>query len=146
MTRDTGKSAPEAFPEEELDPRLRDPHVRSWLEEHLPELRRSISEQRMPRWPLGIALVVGLAAHVGGYLLRPSATTEPVGFVADLLYQLGLALWTGVVVAVFVTIIPQIKQRQLKRMIDAYDRGVLREKARDGNDEPSGKDRAPPTS
>ena len=38
-----------------------------------------------------------LAAHVGGYALRSSATTEPLGLVADLLYALGWALWTGVV-------------------------------------------------
>ena len=40
-------------------------------------------------WSLGIALVVGLAAHVGGYLLRSEMTTEPLGLVADLLSGVG---------------------------------------------------------
>jgi hypothetical protein len=60
-------------------------------------------------WIFGIALVAGLAAHVGGFLLESSATTEPPKLVADLLYQLGLALWTGVVVVVFVEIWPEAK-------------------------------------
>jgi hypothetical protein len=121
------KRSSEALDEEELDPRLRDPRVQAWFGEHLPELRRSVSKQRILHWTLGIAFVVGLAAHVGGYLLRSSVTTEPLGLVADLLYTLGWALWTGVVVAVFITIIPETKQRQVKRMLDAYERGALRD-------------------
>lgn len=42
--------------------------------------------------------MVGLAAHVGGFLLKTSATAEPLALVADLLYALGWSLWTGVVV------------------------------------------------
>jgi hypothetical protein len=66
-------------------------------------------------------LVVGLAAHVGGYLLGSSATTEPLGLVANLLYALGWALWTGVVVVVFVQIIPEAKRRGFKKALDAYE-------------------------
>jgi len=55
----------------------------AWVGEHLPQVRRSISGQRLLYWSLGIGFVVGLAAHVGGYLLRSSATTEPLGLVAD---------------------------------------------------------------
>jgi hypothetical protein len=66
-----------------------------------------VSEQQILLWSLGIGLVVGLAAHVGGYLLRSSATTEPLGLVADLLYALGWARWTGVVVVLFVQISPR---------------------------------------
>ena len=35
-------------------------------------------------WILGIGFVVGLAAHVGGFLLKNSVTTEPLLLVADL--------------------------------------------------------------
>jgi hypothetical protein len=66
-------------------------------------------------WILGIGFVVGLAAHVGGYLLRSSVTTELLGLLADLLYALGYALWTSVVVVFFVQIWPEAKRRQLKR-------------------------------
>jgi len=92
-----------------------------WVGEHLPQVRRSVFGQRLLYWSLGIGFVVGPAAHVGGYLLRSSVTTEPFGLVADLLYALGFSLWTGVVVVVFVQIIPEVKRRQLKQMLDAYE-------------------------
>ena len=46
--------------------------------ENLPQVRRSVYEQRLLYWSLGIGLVVGLTAHVGGYLLRSSVRTEPL--------------------------------------------------------------------
>ena len=60
-------------------------------------------------------MLVGLLAHLAGYALRPSAATEPLGLLADLLYAMGIALWTGVVVVVFVQVIPELKRRQIKR-------------------------------
>src|SRR5216117_1950866 len=104
MTRGSrGKDAPHPFTDEELDPRLYDPRVseREWVEEHLPELRRSAYGQRILYQSLGVGFVVGLAAHVGGYLLKSSVTTEPFAVLADLLYALGWAMWTGVVVVFF---------------------------------------------
>jgi hypothetical protein len=76
---------------------------------------------------LGIAFVVGLAAHVGGFLLKASVTTKPLLLVGDLLYALGWALWTGVVVVVFVQIWPEVKRRQYKEALDAYEAEVGRQ-------------------
>jgi hypothetical protein len=87
-------------------------------------------------------LVVGLAAHVGGYLLRSEMTTELLGLVADLLYALGYALWTGVVVVVFVQVFPEVKRRQYKQALDAYE-AAQRDQARAGSDQASGDDEAP---
>jgi hypothetical protein len=56
-----------------------------------------------------------------------SATTEPLLLVADLLYALGWALWTSVVVVVFVQIWPEAKRRQHKQVIDAYEATVGRQ-------------------
>jgi hypothetical protein len=119
-----------------------DPDTLAWMEERLPEWRRMASGQRPLYWIFGIGFVVGLVAHVGGYLLRSEVTTEPLELVADLLYALGFALWTGVVVVFFVQIWPEAKRRQLKRSLDAYE-AAQREKARAGSDEASGDDRAP---
>jgi hypothetical protein len=40
---------------------------------------------------------------------------------ADLLYTLGWALWTGVVVVVFIQLYPETKKRQYKQALDAYE-------------------------
>jgi hypothetical protein len=129
------KGAPGPFTDEEL----------AAIGAYLPELRRSVAGQRILYRSLVIGFVVGLAAHVGGYLLRSSATTEPLGLVADLLYALGWALWTGVVVVMFVQIFPEAKRRQIMRGLDAYE-AAQRDKARAGSDEASGADGAPTAS
>jgi hypothetical protein len=106
------QTTPPTFTTEEL----------AWIREHLTELRRSVTEQRFLRWSLAIGFVLGLIAHVGGYLIRPSATTEPLGLMVDLLYAMGWALWTGVVVALFVQVLPQAKRRQVAAALEVYDR------------------------
>jgi hypothetical protein len=117
--------------------------VLDWVGENLTQVRRSVYEQRLLHQSLVIGLVVGLAAHVGGYVLRSSVTTEPLMLVAELLYALGYALWTGVVVVVFVQILPEAKRRQFKQVLDAYET-AQREKARTGGDQASGDDAPPP--
>src|SRR5215218_3915453 len=151
MTEGPGaKDAPHTFTDEErargqdvfgLGERERRA-VLAWVGENLPQVRRSVYEQRLLYWSLGIGFVVGLAAHVGGYLLKSSVTTEPLGLVADLLYALGFALWTSVIVVFFVQIWPEAKRRQLKRWLDAYE-AARREQARAGGDQASGDDGAP---
>jgi hypothetical protein len=137
------KGAPHPFTDEELDrARLHDPHVLAWMGEHMPELRRSVFGQRLLYQSLGTGFVVGLAAHVGGYLLKSSVTTEPLGLLADLLYALGYALWTGVVVVVFVQIVPEAKRRQIKQWLDTYE-AAQRDQARAGSDQAPGGDEAP---
>ena len=96
----------------------------AWVGENLTLVRQSASGQRVFYWILGIAFAVGLAAHVGGFLLKTSATTEPLLLVADLLYALGGVLWTGVVLVVFVQIWPEAKKRQYKQALDAYEAAV----------------------
>jgi tetratricopeptide (TPR) repeat protein len=93
----------------------------AWVGENLTVVRRSAFGQRTLYWSLGICFVVGLAAHVGGFLLKTWETTEPGLVLADLLYTLGWALWTGVVVVVFIQLYPETKRRQYKQALDAYE-------------------------
>jgi hypothetical protein len=95
--------------------------VLDWVGDNLTQVRRSVYEQRLLHWSLGVGFALGLAVHVGGYTLRSSVTTEPLGLVADLLYALGYALWTGVVVVLFVQVFPEAKRRQFKQVLDAYE-------------------------
>jgi hypothetical protein len=105
----------------------------AWIGANLTELRRSVAEERYRYGILWFGLVLGLAAHVGGYLLRASAATAPVGLLGDLIYTLGWALWTGAVVVVLLQIVPEAKQRQVMRALDAYE-AALRDKAPAGRD------------
>jgi hypothetical protein len=116
-----------------LGERERD-YLLDWVGEHLTLVRRSASGQRPMYWVLGTVLVVGLAAHVGGFLLKTWVTTEPLLVVGDLIYTFGWALWTGAVVAVFVQIWPEAKRRQFKQALDAYE-AALRDQARVGSDQ-----------
>jgi hypothetical protein len=109
-----------------LGERERD-YLLAWVGDNLTQVRRSASGQRVFYWILGIGFVVGLAAHVGGFLLKTSVTTEPLLLLADLLYALGWALWTSVVVVLFVQIWPELKKRQYKQALDAYEAAVGRQ-------------------
>ena len=135
MTKDQElKSIPSMFADE---------HVLAWMEEHVTELKHSVSGQRILYESLVISFIVGLAAHIGGYALLSSAPGGILGLLADLLHALGWSLWTGVVVAVFVQIIPEAKRRQIKQALAAYE-ALQREKAQtSGNHEGSALEKPP---
>jgi hypothetical protein len=103
-----------------------------WMEEHLTELKQSVSGPRLLYQSLGVGFVVGLAAHIGGYVLLSSVPGGTLGLLANLLQALGLSLWTGVVVAVFVQVVPEAKRRQIKQALDAYE-ALQRDQAQAGS-------------
>jgi hypothetical protein len=128
-----------------LGERERD-YVLAWVGENITLVRRSAFGQRVLYWSLGIAFVVGLAGHVGGFLLKTSVKSEPLLLLADLLYALGWALWTGVVVVMFVQVYPETKKRQYKQALDAFE-AAARSQTRAGNEqtlEPADADDARP--
>lgn len=108
----------------------------AWVGQNLTEVRQTALGQRPVYWILWLGLAVGLMAYVAGYLINASTPTEPLGLVGDLLYTFGWALWTGVVVVVFLQIIPETKRRQYKRALDAYE-ASLRDGSGAGSEEAS---------
>jgi len=128
--------------DEEFGPMLRDPHALAWARENLPQLRRSVSQQRVLRWSLAIGFLLGLVAHVGGYLLKATEPEEPLALVVDLLYEFGAVLWTGVVVVIFLQLYPETKTRQIKRAADAFE-AALRAQERTPDGTRTGEDEAP---
>ena len=100
----------------------------AWVGENLTLVRRSAFGQRTLYWSLGIGFMIGLASYVGGYVIKSSTTTGPLGLVGDLLYTFGWGLWTAVVVVVFLQIIPEAKRRGYKALLDDYE-AALREEA-----------------
>ncbi|HEY6074834.1 MAG TPA: hypothetical protein VIV15_15995 [Anaerolineales bacterium] len=128
-----------------IPPMFADEWAQAWMEEHLTELRQSVSGQRILYWSLVISFVVGLAAHVVGYALLASVPSGPLGLLADLLHALGWSLWTGVVVVVFVQVIPEAKRRQIKQALDAYE-ALRRDKAQAGGNREGAVSEAHPSS
>jgi hypothetical protein len=93
----------------------------AWAAANLPRLRRWVTGTRFLYQALAIAFVLGLIVHIAGYLLARSRLDEPVGLVADLLTNLGIALWTGGVLVVFVQVIPEIQRRSAARLLEKYE-------------------------
>jgi hypothetical protein len=102
-----------------------------WISSHMADLRRGLVGRRFRNVTLWSAVAIGLVVHVVGFLLKASASGEPFAVLADVLYTLGFALWTGVVVVAIVEIIPEAKERQISRYLDAYER-ALRSRTRPG--------------
>jgi hypothetical protein len=98
-----------------------DPNVLDWFDAHVADIRRNAYGPRILYSSLMAGLVLGLLAYVAGYLLRSTVPTEPLGLLADLLYAFGLALWTGVVIVVLVEVYPDVKRRQFREALDAYE-------------------------
>ncbi len=112
-------SQPAPLPDDGVD--YNDPKVQAWFEEHLTGLRQDAYGQRILYSILVFAFVLGFAIYVAGYLLKSTATTEPFGLLADLAYTFGFALWTAAVVVVLVEVIPDVKRRQIRRSLEAYE-------------------------
>ena len=107
--------------ENPADPDQLNENEMAWLAAHMPEMRESIRPERILITYLAIALGVGLAAHIGGYLLGQSTTGEPLGLLSELLGSLGMALWTGVVLVVFVQVLPESKRRSSIRWLSTFE-------------------------
>jgi len=101
----------------------------AWAEAHMRDLRGTVADRRIRYWTLWTALGLGLVVHVAGFLIKSSVTGEPLAVLADLLYTLGYALWTGVVVVSITEVIPAAKERQVSRALDEYE-AALRSRAR----------------
>ena len=96
-------------------------HELAWAASNLPRVRGWVSGQYFIREALITAFVLGLAAHVGGYALAAVTTNEPMHLLADLLATLGTTVWTGVVLVVFVEVLPEARRREAARRLKAYE-------------------------
>jgi hypothetical protein len=89
-----------------------------WAAQNLPNIRGWIAGRRFLYQAVVIAVIVGLIAHVAGYPLGVSGSREPRGLVADLLSNLGVALWTGAVLVVLVQVLPDYQHRTALRLVE----------------------------
>ena len=106
-----------------------------WAAEHLPQIRGWIAGRRFLYEAVAIAVILGLTAHVAGYVLGVSGSGEPRGLLADLLSNLGVALWTGAVLVAFVQLLPDFQRRTAMRLVEqteALSRAEERSPEEDG--------------
>src|SRR4029453_5547552 len=107
--------------DDEIAALLDDPDARAWFEVHLKDLRSGAYGQRFLYYTLAITFVIGLVAYLAGYLLRSTATTEPLALLADLPEPFRVALGAAALIVVLLEVIPEAKRRQVRRALEAYE-------------------------
>lgn len=103
------------FSKEELD----------WVAANLDDTRGWARGDRIVTWTLAVTFVIGLVAYLTGFALGGDALQLPAGWptdlIADLLANLGVVLWTSVILVVFIEVVPNWQQRRAQ----AWARGAL---------------------
>lgn len=94
------------FSKEELD----------WVAANLDDMQAWARGDRIWSWTLVGTAIAGLAVHVLGFALASEALALPGGWpselIADLLANLGIALWTSVIIVLFVDALPAWNRRR----------------------------------
>jgi hypothetical protein len=112
------------FSKEELD----------WVAANLEDAMGWARGRYIVRWTLVGTFLTGLVVHVLGFGLTSGGLTLPAGWPADLigelLSSLGIALWTSVILVVFLEILPTWQQHRAETwaraaLIALRDRGDL---------------------
>lgn len=116
------------------DPRAKAPNISreelAWAAANLPRIRRWVSGPYFIREALTYAFVLGLAAHIGGYVLTTTATGEPLQLLVHLLATLGTTVWTGVVLVIFVQVLPDARRGYAARRLEAYEAALRDQRQR----------------
>jgi hypothetical protein len=103
------------FSKEELD----------WMAAHSDQVRDWARGDRVIVWTLVATFLLGLMLYLVGFGLGSGGLGLPDGWptdlLADLLVSLGVVLWTSVILAVFLEILPRWQQRQAQ----AWSRAAL---------------------
>jgi hypothetical protein len=87
-----------------------------WMAANLDEVTGWARGARVVRWMLVGTFLIGLAVHVLGFGLASGALKLPAGWpnelIAELLGSLGIAMWTSVVLVLFLEVLPNWQQRR----------------------------------
>jgi hypothetical protein len=124
MTERSGGSAPSYDIDKAVDKAVNEAIGEAelaWAAANLPLLRRWVTGTRFLYQALAIAFVSGLIVHIAGYVLAGAGLGEPAGLIADLLTNLGIALWTGTVLVAFVQVLPETQRRAAVRLLEKYE-------------------------
>lgn len=108
-----------------------------WVSRNLDSTLAWARGERVMQLTLVITFALGLVVHLAGYALGAGGIRLPAGWpvelVADLLGNLGIVLWTSVVLVVFLQVIPRRGQRNAER----YARAAIEALRARGEDVPA---------
>ncbi|HSS36671.1 MAG TPA: hypothetical protein VLR93_10375 [Patescibacteria group bacterium] len=112
----------------------------SWVAEHQEEAAGWVREDRFLGSALVVTFVVGLAINLLGYGMAKGVIPVlllPTDLAAELIGNLGIIMWTSVVVVIFIEVIPERERRRAVRYM-AGVRSALRDQGRALPDPPDG--------
>jgi len=90
-----------------------------WARQNLPAIQRSARSNTVLYFSMAIAFVLGLALYLLGYVISIGGIAMPPGWrddlIANLLTELGVTLWTSVILVLFLEVIVEIQRKRWQR-------------------------------
>lgn len=90
-----------------------------WARQNLPAIQRSARSNKVLYISMAVAFTLGLALYFIGYAISSGGVTMPPGWrddlIAGLLAELGVTLWTSVILVLFLEVIVEIQRKRWQR-------------------------------
>ena len=116
------------------------PDELDWARDNLDYLRRTVQNNTALYWTMIVTFVLGLVAYFLADALSIQTISLPAGWradlIADLLYNLGVTLWTSVILVLFLEVVVEHQRKRWQRYTRLVER-VLRDQGQDIPIEPS---------
>ena len=90
-----------------------------WARQNLPAIQRSARSNTVLYFSMAIAFILGLALYFLGYAVSTGGIAMPPGWrddlIANLLTELGVTLWTSVILVLFLEVIVEVQRKRWQR-------------------------------
>ena len=110
------------------------PDELDWARDNLASMRRTVQNNTVLYWTMIATFIVGLIAYFLADAMSTQTLLLPAGWradlIADLLYNLGVTLWTSVVLVLFLEIVVEYQRKRWQRYIRLVER-VLRDQGQE---------------
>lgn len=97
-----------------------------WARQHLGQMRRTVRGNRMLYWMLAITFALGLILYLLSFAMTGKVINLPPGWFAkilpDFLYNLGIILWTSVILVLFLEVAVDIQRKRWRRYIKLIEK------------------------
>lgn len=111
-----------------------------WARTHVPYLQRLSTGNQILYWTMAITLLLGLAIYALSFVVGNGTlslpTFLPVEPTADFLYNLGIVLWTSVVLVFMLEVMVDVQRRQANKYLVLVQRVLAEQVERPQPDVP----------